>query len=93
MNPLGAFGIATGQLVMNALARRGVVARGWRWNYRPHRIRDSFPPHRLLHNTRITGLDDPKLLNVGTFPKTTHYHPGDHDGCLCGLRPRLGRQR
>lgn len=63
------------------------------WDY-THARRDTFLPHLALHGVEFDRPDDDVLANPDSFPRTSHYHPGDHKGCLCKTRPsRRGVQR
>lgn len=55
------------------------------WDY-THARRAHFLPHLDLHGIEFSGPDDPLLYNPDPFPPTTHFHPGDHRGCLCRTR-------
>lgn len=90
---LRTFGVATGSFMRALFARKGIVTEGFTWDYRPSISRDTFQPHKNLHGTEVSGLNDPKLVNPLNFPRGLYFYPGDHGGCVCHLRPRLVERR
>lgn len=82
-------GLLTGQRWRVALRRVDIVAQGWVW-------RTGFPshpyrPHTELGGAEFTSWDDRVLANESTWPRTSHYYPGDHRGCQCDAIPKLVR--
>lgn len=82
-------GMLTGPRWRTALRRVDIVAQGWTW-------RTGFPshpyrPHTELGGAEFTSWDDPVLANGSSWPRTSHYYPGDHRGCQCDAIPKLVR--
>jgi hypothetical protein len=76
-------GLGNGATVRGTLGDRGALHVGleWRYGYMP---RNTFAPHENLDGQRFLGWTDDVLA---TLPEDawigSHYHPGDHAGCLC----------
>lgn len=83
-------GLATGNAASSWLTERGAVDLGYEWQYFGL-ARDSFPAHRALSGRRFTSwTDDVLSVRAGDeWLGISHYHPGDHTGCLCGAFPVL----
>ena len=75
-------GVATGVRIANVLQVLGVQERGLLWVY-GQAPRRTFEPHLSLDGQTFTGPEDDALTVGGTFPRTSHYYPGDHRGCRC----------
>lgn len=75
-------GIATGDLLMGALADRGVTTEGYEWVYGPAYRSRPFEPHERLSGQQFANFDDPVLANFTGWPGSLSM-PGDHDGCVC----------
>jgi hypothetical protein len=93
IDQLRTFGVATGSFIRNLFARHGVVTEGFVWDYRPSISRNTFEPHRALHGTEVSGLNDSKLANPLNFPRMLYFYPGDHQGDRCMLRPVMRQER
>jgi len=80
-------GLGNGSTVRGHLGDRGAIHVGleWRYGYMP---RNTFQPHENLDGQRFLNWSD-DVLAVGDGYEwlrnrgVTHYHPGDHRGCLC----------
>lgn len=76
-------GLGNGSTVRGTLTDRGALHVGleWRYGYMP---RNTFWPHENLDGQRFLSWTDDVLA---TGPEDawigSHYHPGDHTGCLC----------
>lgn len=57
-----------------------------RWVYGTA-LRDTFQPHLDLDGVEFASEMDDVLTNTEDWPVTSHYFPGDHDGCLCMTEP------
>lgn len=82
-------GLGTGPVVRGALGDEGAILLGHEWQYRPERLRNTFPPHLALDGTRFQTWTDPKL---DTRPEHRrwlggYYHPQDHPNCRCWTSP------
>ncbi len=64
---------------------------GHRWVYGDASARaTNFPPHLALDGVTFGTWDDPVLANTaGSWPGVSHWHPGDHSGCLCNFEPLI----
>lgn len=85
-------GIATGDLVNEALASVFVAptAYVWRYGVLPRR---EFPPHKALDGVEFSSFSDDTLQSDTTWMSVTHYAPGDHDGCQCSFEPKYERMK
>lgn len=83
-------GIATGELIMGALADHGAATDGYVWDYGPAMRTRPFEPHLDLDGVTFTNFDDDVLANDEGWPPFEFYMPGDHDGCLCDFVPIVG---
>jgi hypothetical protein len=82
-------GLATGDTASSWREERGAVDLGYEWQYYGLE-RNPFPGHRALSGRRFTSWTDEALeVRAGDQWIGTHYHPGDHHGCLCGFFPIL----
>ena len=77
-------GLGTGTTVVGELTSAGAVHLGfeWRYGYMP---RSTFEPHLELDGQRFQSWSD-GVLSVderAEWLRVSHYHPGDHKGCLC----------
>lgn len=81
--------ISTGTNVLKALLDAGGVVDGWEWVYSSMVRNRDFDAHAALNGVRFASFSDPALRNPGTWPPVTMLYPGDHDSCLCGLRPLI----
>lgn len=80
-------GLATGHTATSWREDRGAVELGYEWQYYGLQ-RHSFPPHRALSGRRFADWQDAVLeTRAGDEWIGSHYHPGDHNGCLCGFLP------
>jgi hypothetical protein len=82
---------ATGRAILSADA---LDQTGWELGDRKQWVygisENSFEPHLALDGTYFeTWADDELSTNAGEFPFTTHYYPGDHNGCRCDWLPEL----
>jgi len=86
-DPLG--GLANGETVRAEVEQLGGVEVGYTWVYGITLRPDRFEPHWDLEAERFQGWTDPKLATAGTrFTFVgTHFHPGDHEGCMCDYVP------
>lgn len=50
-----------------------------------------FDPHIQLHGVAFERDDDPQLANPGSFPRVSHFHTEDHQGCRCITPPLIVR--
>ena len=82
-----ALGVATGYLSSTTMAEHGVAREAWVWDYGPYRRDQGFEPHTRLDGTVFESFTDDALANLGGFPLTSHYLPGDHAGCRCDVSP------
>jgi len=87
--PEPAGGIATGQLVTDALQTAlGVVQIGWRWVYGDAGSRgEPFVPHEDLNFAEFDSWTSPVLASDGGWPFVAYYFPGDHLYCQCDFEP------
>ena len=85
-DPVG--GIGTGPTVMGLVTGQGGSTQGWQWEYGAG-VRSEFKPHLDLDGTVVEHTDDPEWANTGGWPGTSHYFPGDHEGCVCDITPIL----
>jgi len=80
--PVG--GLGNGTAVVGELTNAGAVHLGfeWRYGYMP---RSTFEPHLALDGERFDSWTDPVLgvRESDRWLRASHYHPGDHAGCLC----------
>jgi hypothetical protein len=76
-------------MMTGVLADKDAYVNGFVWVYGPARRR-SFEPHLLLDGREFTNFDDPRLANDYGWPETSHYYPGDHNGCVCDFEPIVG---
>jgi hypothetical protein len=82
-------GLATGDTASSWREERGAVDLGYEWQYYGLE-RNPVPGHRALSGRRFTSWTDEALeVRAGDQWIGTHYHPGDHHGCLCGFFPIL----
>lgn len=81
--PMG--GIATGGVVLDTLRGRGAAVEGYEWVYGSY-PRQTFEPHLALNGVTFENFDAEVLGNDFGWPDTTHFYPGDHDGCTCDFR-------
>jgi hypothetical protein len=77
----GPAGLLTGPRWQRALSAMDILADSWEWQ-------TGFPsapfePHQRLSGTIFETWDDPELSNGMTWPRTSHFYPGDHRGCQC----------
>lgn len=82
-------GLGSGPVVHAVLDGEGAVLLGYEWQYRPERIRGTFPPHLALDGTRFSTWTDPKLDTRPEHQKWLglYYRPQDHGGCRCWAGP------
>lgn len=91
-----AIGVAAGSIVRRLLTARGIVQGGqsggdgrgaaFEWDYGDFGRERPFEPHEDLDGLQFANFDDPALEVQGSFPETSHYAAGDHDGCRCGVK-------
>jgi hypothetical protein len=62
------------------------------WEWRAGFPTQPFPPHTALSGTIFRDWQDDQLAAAGTFPRVSHYYPGDHRGCLCDAVPVFSRR-
>lgn len=80
-------GVATGAAVADILADNGAHQLGVEWVYGVT-DRNTFEPHWELDGDRFESWTDPRLVPSSAFAWVgDHYHPGDHDGCMCSSLP------
>lgn len=79
-------GIGTGEVIEGLFRQRGMAVQKWEWVYGAY-PRNPFPPHADLDGLIFDNFDSPELTNTTGWPDTTHYMPGDHDGCRCDADP------
>lgn len=80
-------GVATGDLIMEALRQSGGDIAGWQWMYGAAR-RVEFPPHAALDGSLFQSFDDALLANTTeNWLGVDYFFPGDHDGCQCDIQP------
>lgn len=78
------FGVAQGWLMQNVLGEHGVAVEEFEWVYGDYPRSKPFLPHQDdLNGVRFKNFDDDVLLNMDSFPETSHYIPGDHENCNC----------
>ena len=83
-------GVATGATALSVWAAHGAVVGGWEWSYGDPGARQlPFPGHEDLDGVRFAHWSDAVLIvsPEDAWLGTTHYRPGDHDGCRCDFIP------
>lgn len=89
LGPAPIAGMANGHTAGQWRTERGAVDLGMEWSYFGLE-RDPFPGHRALSGRRFTSWTDEVLeVRPGDEWIGSHYHCGDHPGCLCGFMPIL----
>jgi len=78
-------GFASSTRVRTVLDELGAVMNAFEW--RTGFPSQPFEPHQRLSGVVFRNWDDPQLENHGTYPRTTHFWPGDHRGCQCVAVP------
>lgn len=81
----------TGRAILSSDA---LDATGWELGDRKQWVygisENTFSPHLELDGTYFEDWTDDELSsNSSEFPFTTHYYPGDHNGCRCDWLPEI----
>lgn len=82
-------GIGNGPVIGNLLRDQGVRSKGYRWVYGDYPRTNPFLPHEELDGIEFKNFDDEALVNAESFPATSFFMPGDHDGCVCDFEQIL----
>ncbi len=79
-------GLVNGMAVRGEFLDANAVHVGYEWNY-GYEPRTTFEPHLNLDRVRFGDWGDEQLTvgEHGQWLKISHYHPGDHGGCLCSF--------
>lgn len=86
----GPAGLLTGPRWTRVLSTVGINRDAWTWQ--TGFPTSPFEPHQRLSGTIFETWDDPALSNGSSWPRTSHYYPGDHRGCQCDAIPVLVAQ-
>lgn len=87
--PVGG-GAVAGPTMLSAFEEQlGLSVTGYRWVYGDAPRAREFEPHLALDGVAFADWDADVLANSEDFPFGDHYHPGDHDGCLCDFEVEL----
>lgn len=83
-------GVGTGGTTYEMFGDNGIKAARFQWVYGPA-IRSPFNSHEDLDGLDFDSWDDDSLAvaDEDSWIGATHYHPGDHTGCLCAVAPIL----
>lgn len=76
-------GIGTGIVLAEVLDESGFSTEGYEWVYGVFTRDKPFEPHEALDGEQFEDFDADVLANPGDWPDTSHFYPGDHDGCAC----------
>lgn len=86
--PVG--GVSTGRLIRVNFGELGFPWTGYTWVYGLAPRQASFEPHAALDGQTFSTWTDDVLANGSDWPRTSHFHPGDHRYCRCDFAPAIG---